>query len=104
YVAAFKRSSFEGMLNYYKANYPKPMSKPAKHGDALTYPQVKCPVLVFHGLKDQAVLASGLNGNWDWVDNEFTLVTIPGAGHFVHHDASELVTQKIAGWLNEILK
>ena len=24
YVEAFKRSSFEGMLNYYKANYPRP--------------------------------------------------------------------------------
>jgi pimeloyl-ACP methyl ester carboxylesterase len=62
-------------------------------------PKVKCPVLMFHGLKDKALLASGLNGTWDWIDNELTLVTIPTANHFVQHDASELVTRKMVSWL-----
>ena len=55
YVEAFRRSSFEGMLNYYKANYPRPpYADPAQ-----AMPKVKCPVLLFHGLRDKALLAPG---------------------------------------------
>jgi pimeloyl-ACP methyl ester carboxylesterase len=96
YVEAFRRSSFEAMLNYYKANYPRP-------GDdevAKDMPKVKCPVLLIHGLKDKALLASALNGTWDWIDNELTLVTIPSADHFVQHDAPEVVTRKMVTWLS----
>ena len=101
YVEAFERSSMEGMLNYYKANYPKP---PYDQGaGAPNFPKVKCPVLMFHGLDDTALLSSGLNQNWDYLDNELTLVTIPRAGHFVQQDASELVTKKLVSWL-EITK
>ena len=51
YVEAFKRSSMEGMLNYYKANYPR---EPYK--DDQTFPPVKCPVLMIHGLQDPYLL------------------------------------------------
>lgn len=95
YVAAFKRSSVEAMLNYYKANYPKPPYKPA----AQKFPKVKCPVLMFHGLKDKYLLAGALNGTWNWVDAELTLITIPKVGHFVQQDASELVTKRMVKWL-----
>jgi pimeloyl-ACP methyl ester carboxylesterase len=50
-------------------------------------------------LKDTALLASGLNNNWDFVDGDYTLLTIPSAGHFVQQDAAELVTQTIRSWL-----
>ena len=53
YVEAFQRSSFEGMLNYYKANYPKPPYKTSA-GDV---PKVTCPVLMIHGHKGQSVAA-----------------------------------------------
>jgi pimeloyl-ACP methyl ester carboxylesterase len=96
YVEAFRRSSFEAMLNYYKANYPRPDAA----GRGADMPKVKCPVLMFHGLKDRALLASGLNGTWDWVDNELMLVTIPTADHFVQQDAAELVTRRMASWLS----
>jgi pimeloyl-ACP methyl ester carboxylesterase len=61
--------------------------------------KVKCPVLMFHGLEDSALLASGLNDNWNWVEKDLTLVTVPGAGHFVQQDAAELVTRRIVQWL-----
>lgn len=107
YVEAFGRSSFEGMLNYYKANYPRvpdsadnsPAPSPTLAANAL--PSVKCPVLMFHGLKDEALLAAGLNNTWEWVDAELTIVTIPDAGHFVQQDASELVTRRLLAWLRE---
>src|SRR5207248_6054186 len=88
YVEAFKRSSIEGMLNYYKANYPKPPYKLERE-----LPPVKCPVLMIHGLKDPYLLPGALNDTWKWIDNELTLITLPRAGHFVHRDAAPVVTE-----------
>ncbi len=97
YVEAFERSSMEGMLNYYKANYPR--EPYTEIGDEL--PNVTCPVLMFHGLKDTALLPGALNGTWQWVDNELTLITVPEAGHFVQQDAADLVTERMVGWLTQ---
>jgi pimeloyl-ACP methyl ester carboxylesterase len=95
YVEAFRRSSFEAMLNYYKRNYPRePYAE-----DTSPIVNVKCPVLMFHGLKDSALLPGGLNDNWDWVEADLTLVTVPGAGHFVQQDAAKLVTERMVQWL-----
>lgn len=94
YVEAFKRSSLEGMLNYYKANYPR---EPYK--DDRGFPPVKCPVLLIHGLKDKYLLDGALNGTWKWVEKDLTLVTIPQADHFVHRDAPEQVTRIMDRWL-----
>src|SRR5580700_2187889 len=104
YIEAFERSDFEAMLNYYRANYPRP-SQTADASDASAPPpppptKVKVPVLEFHGLADQALLPGALSGTWDWVDKDFTLVTVPGAGHFVQQDASDLVTTTMMDWLN----
>ena len=97
YIEAFKRSSFESMLNYYKANYPRP---PYEETEALKEARVKCPVLLIHGLDDKALLDGALNGTWRWIDNELTLVTIPGAGHFLLRDKPKQVTRAIGGWLD----
>lgn len=95
YLDAFRRSSMEGMLNYYKANYPR------VDGDEPEFPDVQCPVLMFHGLKDPFLLPGALNDTWQWIDNDLTLITIPDAGHFVQQDAAEFVTKKMIGWLAE---
>jgi pimeloyl-ACP methyl ester carboxylesterase len=97
YIEAFRRSSVEAMLNYYKANYPR---EPYSDRAARDLPPVKCPVLMIHGLKDVALLPGALNDTWKWIDAEFTLVTIPNAGHFVQQDAADRVTRTIADWLN----
>jgi epoxide hydrolase 4 len=96
YVEAMKRSSLDGMLNYYKANYPR---EPYKQ--QADYPEVKCPVLMIHGLKDTALLADGLSGTWKYLQQPLTLVTVPNADHFVQQDAPELVTQTIVRWLSD---
>jgi pimeloyl-ACP methyl ester carboxylesterase len=96
YVAAFERSSVEGMLNYYKANYPR---EPYDDQAAKQLPPVRCPVLMFHGLADTALLSPALCGTWDWLEKDLTLVTIPGAGHFVQQDAADLVTRRMVDWL-----
>jgi epoxide hydrolase 4 len=96
YLEAFKRSSMEGMLNYYKANYPR-----EPYQVITNVPAVKCPVLMIHGLKDTALLPGALNGTWDWIDNQLTLVTIPKAGHFVQQDAAPIVTRTMVRWLTD---
>ena len=96
YVKAFERSSFEGMLNYYKANYPQPPYTT----DAPAMPRVQCPVLMIHGLGDTALLPGALNDTWQWLDNDLTLVTIPKVDHFVQHAAATKVTHRVSTWLN----
>lgn len=97
YIEAFKRSDFEAMLNYYKQNYPR---EPYM-SDLSPVIKVKAPVLLIHGLDDKFLLAGALNHTWEWVENDFTLVTIADAGHFVHHDNPQLVKRTIEMWLNK---
>ncbi|MEE2641316.1 MAG: alpha/beta hydrolase [Planctomycetota bacterium] len=103
YVAAFERSSFSGMLNYYRANYPRVAGASGEGEPSAenSYPRIQCPVLMFHGLKDKALHANGLNQTWEWVEKDLTIVTVPNAGHFVQQDASTLVTRRMSGWLKE---
>ena len=95
YVEAFKRSDFEAMLHYYKQNYPRPPYK--ENTSPVT--KVKMPVLMFHGLDDKALLPGALNDTWDWLEKDLTLVTIPGADHFVQQDAAEKVSRTMKMWL-----
>lgn len=98
YVEAFERSDFTAMLNYYKANYPR--IEPGSEAPAApALPKATMPVLMFHGLDDQALLPGALNDTWEWLEKDLTLVTIPGAGHFVQQDASDLVTKTTKWWL-----
>src|SRR5258708_500032 len=97
YVEAFKNSDFEAMLNYYKRNYPR---EPYGANSLPTMPKIQMPVLLFHGLKDSALLASALNNTWEWVEKDLTIVTVPNAGHWSHWDAAPLVTRTMRDWLS----
>jgi pimeloyl-ACP methyl ester carboxylesterase len=96
YLEAFKRSSMEAMLNYYKANYPRP-----PYQESIQFPPVKCRVLMIHGLDDKYLLPGALNDTWKWLEKDLTLVTIPKAGHFVHRDATEKVNRTLESWLTQ---
>jgi epoxide hydrolase 4 len=95
YVEAFRRSDFDAMLAYYRRNYPR---EPYREDTSPVVP-VRAPTLVIHGLDDEFLLAAALTGTWDWVDAPLTIVTIPCAGHFVQHDAAEMVTRTMVSWL-----
>ncbi|MGH9221167.1 MAG: alpha/beta fold hydrolase [Vicinamibacterales bacterium] len=97
YVEAFKQSDFEAMLNFYKRNYPSASGPDLPPAPEL--PKVTMPVLMFHGLNDQALHSDALSGTWNWLEKDLTLVTVPGAGHFVQQDAAELVTSTMQWWL-----
>ena len=53
------------------------------------------PVLLIHGLDDKALLHGALSRTWEWIDSDLTLVTVPGAGHFVHHDKPDFINQTL---------
>jgi epoxide hydrolase 4 len=95
YSEALGRSDLEAMLNYYKANYPREPYQ--EHSGAIR--KVRCPVLMIHGLDDWALLPGALNNTWEWLEQDLTLVTIPGVGHFVQQDAPDLVTRSMVMWL-----
>ena len=73
-----------------------PVSSPsARSAMAMTYDPVSKKVVLFGGFD-----ANGyLNDTWKWVEKDFTLITVPKAGHFVHRDAPEFVTRRMLGWL-----
>jgi pimeloyl-ACP methyl ester carboxylesterase len=95
YVEAFRRSDAEAMLAYYKQNYPREPYTP----DTSPLVKVKAPVLVIHGLGDRFLLSGALNDTWQWVEKDLTITTIPGVGHFVQHEATEMVNRTIRMWL-----
>ncbi|GCE12684.1 alpha/beta fold hydrolase [Tengunoibacter tsumagoiensis] len=95
YLEAMQRSDREAQLHYYKANYPRPPYQEI----TTQLPKITVPVLQIHGLQDTFLLPGALNNTWNWMEQDYTLVTIPRAGHFVQHDAADLVTRTIKSWL-----
>ncbi len=98
YEAAFERSDFDAMLAYYKQNYPRDGGGIGQ-APGQELPRLGMPVLMFHGLDDTALHSDGLNNTWDWLDSDLTLVTVPGANHFVQSDAADLVSTTMKWWL-----
>jgi epoxide hydrolase 4 len=77
YVEAYRRSDREAMLNFYPAVY----GAPPWQIDQSPLVKVQSPVLMFHGLDDQAFVHGALNDTREWLDKDLTLVTLPGVGH-----------------------
>lgn len=99
YIEAFELSDFDAMLAFYKQNYPTLREASTEIPAPPPVPHLKMPVLIFHGLADTALHSDGLNNTWDWIDADTTIVTVPGAGHFVQQDAAELVSSTLYWWL-----
>ena len=98
YLEAFQRSDMEAMLDYYKRNYPR---EPYTEDTSAPVVKTQMSVLMFHGLGDTALLSGALNNTWDWMGKDLTLVTIPGASHFVQNDpvSADLVSRTMRAWL-----
>lgn len=94
YQAAFERTSFAAAMNYYRRNTLQSLA--AEHA---TFAPIGVPVLQFHGLENPAFLPEGLNNTWQHLSANWTLMTIPDAGHWPHHDQPGLVTTVIRDWL-----
>jgi epoxide hydrolase 4 len=101
-LEAAKRSSFDAMMNFYKANWPRApysLDMSVFGGRLGDFPKVKSPTLVVYGREDVPLVVNGLNDLWNWVDHELTLLVVPGAGHGPHMEAPEFATPRIMDWL-----
>jgi len=94
YRQALSQSYWDGMTNYYRANYTD-LADPS----ANVIPDITCPVLQFHGLQDMAVDKDGLKNTWNWITADYTLVTTPKVGHFIQWEAADLVSDTMKWWL-----
>ncbi len=96
YADAFRRSDFEAMMNYYRAYYPRPPWLIDEEPKVM-FP---APVLEFHGLEDNAYVNESLNGTWEWMSKDLTLVTLPGVAHDSQNTGDvEFVTGMLESWL-----
>ena len=95
YLEGFRHSDFEAMTNYYRQNYPDP---PYLVDEGPPVP-VKCPVLMFHGLDDNALGHEALSPMWEWLEKDLTLVTLPGVGHNSHLGPTGFTSGLMKAWL-----
>jgi epoxide hydrolase 4 len=92
---AMATSSLNSMMNYYRANWPQEPYA-IRSGPP---PSVNAPTLIIHSLEDIYALPAGLNEVWNWIDGRVTIETLPGYGHFVHHENPSMVSNLISKWL-----
>ena len=105
-VDAFNRTGDQGFqetVDWYRANFPKTPYSPdaaafGSHGS--DFPHIKAPTLNIHSLADTALMAGGTNQLGTWVDNEFSLITLPGATHWVMEEKPEQFNAILANWLD----
>ena len=101
-TAAYNRLYAESIVNFYKANWPRPPFTMETEGFGFQigeFPQVEAPTLVIYGDADGAFLPGTLNDIWQWVDGDLTLHVLPGVGHGPHTEVPEVVTPQIVEWL-----
>lgn len=100
YREAFARSNLEAMMHYYRQNFARePYSLPEGSPRPVT-----CPVLQLHGLADTALRPETLAGTWEYVAAPYTLMTLPGIGHWVQEEAWQEVNAACVTWLQRLAR
>lgn len=83
------------MLNYYRANIVRRL-----FGGSGVPAKIDLPTLFIYGEKDRAILPATVAGIADVVSGPYYEHRIPGAGHWVQHEAADEVTGVIRTFLN----
>ncbi len=101
-VEAYGRLDAESVVNFYKANWPRPPFSLETEGFGFSigeFPHVQAPTLLIYG-EDSGPFKNGtLNDTWRWVDNELTVQVLPGVNHGPHTEVPEIVTPRMLEWL-----
>ncbi len=101
---AYERLYAESIVNFYKANWPRPPFTLETEGFGFRigeFPPVQAPTLLIYGRESGPFKPATLDGIWDRVDGPLTLRVLPGVGHGPHTQAPEIVTPAILAWLQE---
>jgi pimeloyl-ACP methyl ester carboxylesterase len=99
---AYNRLYAESIVNFYKANWPRPPFTLDTEGFGFSideFPPVQAPTLVIYGENDGAFLPATLNDMWSYIDSDLTVQVLPGVGHGPHTEVPELVTPSVMAWL-----
>ena len=99
YRAAFERSDYAAMMNFYRANYPR-VTGDGRAPTPLELPKVKAPLLILHGMQDKALHADGHAGVWNHVEQDVSLIFYPNSGHFIQQDVAPQANRAIRDWLD----
>ncbi|MDH5670258.1 MAG: alpha/beta hydrolase [Nitrospira sp.] len=94
---AAEPGALTAMINYYRAAI---LGGGARRQRRLGYPTVRLPTLVIWGLHDQALTRHNLDG-LDGFVMDLTIIPFPHAGHFVHEDDPQRVTDDMLCWLSD---
>lgn len=85
--------------DYYRWIYRCRWTLPGWRYLAAVRPQVEVPVLQVHGAADPAVLPALSAESHGHVRGPVQVVTVPGAGHFVHEEAPAETSEVLVSWL-----
>lgn len=64
--------------------------------------QIRQPVLLIHGAADPTVLSATTTGSEQFVSGRFEALSLDGCGHFPHEERSDVVRERLLGWLAEL--
>jgi pimeloyl-ACP methyl ester carboxylesterase len=92
-------SPINGMMAYYKENYPAPPYGQTSPLQDITLP---FPSLILWGLEDEYFIPKFLDGIPKIFLNNTRLVTFPKAGHWAFRDEPEKATREIVSRLDEL--
>jgi pimeloyl-ACP methyl ester carboxylesterase len=92
---ALRRSDAEAIRNYYRVNLPSRLSS------AVEVPKVKVPTLIMYGSGDDFIPRRYYDESTNYVAAPCSVVSIPGAGHFIHRETPQAATAELSMWLDE---
>ncbi|CZT20076.1 uncharacterized protein RCC_05933 [Ramularia collo-cygni] len=92
-------SPMNGMMAYYKKNYPAPPYGQTSPLQNITLP---VPTLIIWGVEDEYFIPKFVDGIAGIFPNSTRLVTIPHAGHWAFQDEPKKVNREILSWLGEL--
>lgn len=91
---ALRRSDPNAIRNYYRANLAASVFPPG------AVPQVQASTLIMYGTNDTFIPQHYYHESMKFVAGQCRLIAIPGAGHFIHHEAAERVNAELLKWLD----
>ena len=103
--AAYERLHAESIVNFYKANWPRPPFSLETQGFGFRvgeFPHVQAPMLLIYGEESGPFKPQTLNDMWHWVDGPLTVEVLPEVGHGPHTQVPEIVTPRIMQWLASV--
>lgn len=104
-AAAYQRLDAESIVNFYKANWPRPPFSVETEGFGFRFgqfPPVEVPTLLIYGEESGPFKPETLNDVWQWVEGPLTIEVLPGVGHGPHTQVPEIVTPRILEWLDQV--